>query len=33
MLWLGACPPMWWYVMDPMVKSIDDAKKGIPNKD
>jgi hypothetical protein len=26
-------PPMWYYVMDPMVKSIEDSKKGIPNPD
>lgn len=26
MLWLAFCPPMWFYIVDPMVKSIEDHK-------
>jgi alkane 1-monooxygenase len=33
MMLLSLVPPMWWYLMDPMVKSIEDAKKGTANPD
>jgi alkane 1-monooxygenase len=33
MILLALVPPMWWYLMDPMVKSLEDTKKGIPNPD
>ena len=33
MLFLGLCPPLYRYVMDPRVNSINDAKKGIRNPD
>ena len=33
LLWLSICPPMWWYIIDPRVDSMQDAKKGIHNPD
>ena len=30
---LMICPPMWFYIVDPMVKSLHDAQKGIKNLD
>jgi len=33
MLFLALCPPVFFYVMDPRVKSIRDAQAGIANPD
>jgi hypothetical protein len=30
---LAVCPPVFHYIMDPRVKSIEDAKDGIKNPD
>jgi len=31
--WLIFIPPVWFYIMDPRVKSLRDAQEGIPNDD
>jgi len=33
LLFCALCPPVWFYLMDPVVKSINDAKEGIKNED
>jgi hypothetical protein len=33
MLYMALVPPLFYYVMDPRVKSINDAKDGIENPD
>lgn len=32
-LLLSLCPPVFYHVMDPRVKAINDTSKGIPNED
>jgi len=33
MFWIGLCPPMFFYIMNPRVEAIEDAKKGKYNPD
>ena len=33
MLALAVCPPAYWYVMDPRVRAVEDAKRGVKNTD
>lgn len=32
-LFMMFCPPLWFLIMNPRIKSIQDAQKGIPNPD
>lgn len=32
MMFLALCPPLFWYVINPIVDSITDAKNGVQNK-
>ena len=33
MFWLAACPPMFFYIMNPRVEAIEDTKNGKYNPD